>query len=70
LKLKIEKQRKNTEGEVFRVVIPCSVVVGYQRFRGPCCLHLQGEQGRRFLPEQVMEAAIAKPERMKESLPL
>jgi hypothetical protein len=24
--------------EVFLVVTPCSVVVGYQRFRGPCCL--------------------------------
>jgi len=22
---------------------PCSDVVGYQRFEGPCCLHLQGE---------------------------
>jgi len=21
----------------------CSVSVGYQRFGGPCCLHLQGE---------------------------
>jgi hypothetical protein len=21
----------------------CSVVVGYKCFRGPCCLHLQGE---------------------------
>jgi len=29
--------------EVFWVVTPCSVVVGYQSFRGPCCLHLQGE---------------------------
>jgi hypothetical protein len=28
--------------EVFWFVTPCSVVVGYQRFRGPCCLHLQG----------------------------
>jgi len=24
-------------------VTPCSVVVGYQCFRGPCSLHLQGE---------------------------
>jgi hypothetical protein len=24
--------------EVFRVVTPCSVVGGYRRFRGPCCL--------------------------------
>jgi len=25
---------------VFWVVTPCSVVVGYQFFGGPCCLHL------------------------------
>jgi len=29
--------------EIFWVVAPCSVVVGYQRFGHPCCLHLQGE---------------------------
>jgi len=29
--------------EVFWVVTPCSVVVVYQRFGGPCCLHLQGD---------------------------
>jgi len=29
--------------EVFWVVTPCSDVVGYQRFRDPYCLHLQGE---------------------------
>jgi len=28
---------------VFWVVTPCSDVVGYQRYGGPCCLHLQGE---------------------------
>jgi len=28
---------------VFWVVTPCSVVVGYRCFGGPCCLHLQGE---------------------------
>jgi hypothetical protein len=28
---------------VFGVVTPCSDVVGYQRFGGPCCVHLQGE---------------------------
>jgi len=28
---------------VFWVVIPCSDVAGYQPFRGPCYLHLQGE---------------------------
>jgi hypothetical protein len=29
--------------QVLRFVTPCSFVVGYHRFRGPCCLHLQGE---------------------------
>jgi len=29
--------------EVFWVVTQCSVMVGYQPFRGPCCLHLQPE---------------------------
>jgi hypothetical protein len=28
---------------VFWVVAPCSLVELYQRFRGPCCLHHQGE---------------------------
>jgi hypothetical protein len=28
---------------VFWVVAPCSLVEVYQRFRGPCCLHNQGE---------------------------
>jgi hypothetical protein len=32
--------------EVLRVVTLCGVVVGYQRFRGPCCLHLEGEHKR------------------------
>jgi len=29
--------------EVFCVLTPCSDVAGYKRFRGPRCLHLQGE---------------------------
>jgi len=29
--------------KVFMVMMLCSVVVGYQHFIGPCCLHLQGE---------------------------
>jgi hypothetical protein len=32
--------------KVFCVVLLCRVVVGYQCFRGPCCLHLQGEVAR------------------------
>jgi hypothetical protein len=30
---------------VFWVVEPCSLVQVYQRFRGPCCLHHQGDEG-------------------------
>jgi len=29
--------------EVLQVVMPFSIVVLYQCFRGPCCLQLQGE---------------------------
>jgi hypothetical protein len=32
---------------VFWVVAPCSLVEVYQRFRGPCCLHHQGDSPRR-----------------------
>jgi len=30
------------EVDVFWVVTLCSIVVGYQSFKGPCCLHLHG----------------------------
>jgi len=30
------------QAEAFRVVMQCSVVVGYQCFGGLCCVHLQG----------------------------
>jgi hypothetical protein len=33
----------NTKMAVFWVVAPCSLVGVYQRFRGPCCLHHQGD---------------------------
>jgi len=36
--------------EVIWVVTPCSVAVGYWQFRGPCCLHLQGEDGLESSP--------------------
>jgi hypothetical protein len=35
--------------EVFSDVTPCSVVVGYQRFGSPRCLHLQTEARRHML---------------------
>jgi len=31
--------------EVLWLMTPCSVVVGYQRFGGPCCLHLRRQRG-------------------------
>jgi hypothetical protein len=34
------------EVEVFSVLTPYRVLLGYQRFRGQCCLHLQGEVWR------------------------
>jgi hypothetical protein len=37
---------------VFWVVVPCSLVEIYYRFRGPCCLHHQG-----LLIALMMEAA-------------
>jgi len=30
---------KSIQVEVFRVVMPCRVAVGYQHFGGICCLH-------------------------------
>jgi hypothetical protein len=39
---------------VFWVVAPCSLVEIYQRFRGPCCLHYQGDES---LIALMMEAA-------------
>jgi len=33
------------EVEVFWIVMLRSVAVGSQRFRDPCCLYLQGEDG-------------------------
>jgi hypothetical protein len=34
----------STKMAVFWVVAPCSLVEVYQRFRGPCCLHHQGNE--------------------------
>jgi hypothetical protein len=38
--------------EVFWVVTPCSVVVGYQIFRGTCCLHLHCDPHNAGIPPQ------------------
>jgi hypothetical protein len=38
--------------EVFWVVTPCSVVVGYQHFRGSCCLQLHGEEMQQVPPKR------------------
>jgi len=49
-----EEHTLRLEFVVFWVVVPCSVVVGYQHFRGLCCLPLQGwsawwmESGNRY----------------------
>jgi hypothetical protein len=45
--------------EVFWVVSSSSVVVGHQRFIGPCCLHLQGESGNFLGCETVWMAATS-----------
>jgi hypothetical protein len=40
--------------EVLWVVTQCSVAVGYQRFRGPCCHHLQCEKFlEKFISNQM-----------------
>jgi len=36
-------QSKILQVEVLRIVISCSIMKGYKRFSGHCCLHLQGE---------------------------
>jgi hypothetical protein len=36
--------------QVFWFVTPSGIVGGYRCFGGPCCLHLQGEDGFGFLP--------------------
>jgi len=46
--------------EVFWVMTLCNVVVGYQRFIGSCCLHLQGEVAVNCsLPIDVPDASFS-----------
>jgi hypothetical protein len=47
---------------VLCVVTPCSVVVGFRRFRGPCCLHLGGEvAGMEILSQHYMASQSRRP---------
>jgi hypothetical protein len=39
--------------EAFCVVTPSGVVLGYQRFKGPCCLHLQHGPLKRWYPTKT-----------------
>jgi hypothetical protein len=39
-----DHERCTLKMAVFWVVAPCSLVEVYQRFRGPCCLHHQGDE--------------------------
>jgi hypothetical protein len=31
--------------KIFWIVRPCSIAIGYQCFKGPCYLYLQGQDG-------------------------
>jgi hypothetical protein len=41
---------------VFWIVAPCILVEVYQRFRGPCCLHHQGDESLMMTINLMMEA--------------
>jgi hypothetical protein len=50
------------------VVAPCSLVEVYQRFRGPYCLHHQGDDNqttRRYNPEAAIFVLTARRENLK-----
>jgi hypothetical protein len=46
--------------EFFGIVTPSSVVVGYRRFIGLCCLHLQGEM---ILKCRIFFSSLLRPDR-------
>jgi hypothetical protein len=55
---------------VFWVVMLCCVVVGYQRFGGPCCLHLQGEgPSKRWCPTTTLHGVTTSKLRLESSSP-
>jgi hypothetical protein len=41
-------------------VVPCNIVVGYERFRGPCCLHLYPEDGGSMTLQPDMKDSFCK----------
>jgi hypothetical protein len=47
--------------EVFWVLTPCSVAVGYEGIGGPCCLHLQGEASGTSIQIHVMVFWVVTP---------
>jgi hypothetical protein len=49
--------------EVFWVVTPCSVVVGYQLFSSPRCLHLQGSLVLRNVGNLLQHYTTSQPRR-------
>jgi hypothetical protein len=45
----LSERKSSMKMAVLWVVAPCSLVEIYQRFRGPCCLHHQGDGGSKDL---------------------
>jgi hypothetical protein len=43
---------------VFWVVVPCSLVEVYRRFRGTCCLHHQGDEFTAQQPRRQLHKFI------------
>jgi hypothetical protein len=50
-----------TQVVVFWIGTLCSHVVGYLRFGGPCCLHLQGESGGSMVLHDVSTRKTTSP---------
>jgi hypothetical protein len=48
------RTRDFTKISVFWVVAPCSLVEVYQRFKGSCCLHHQGDEGAASTSETLV----------------